>query len=288
MKSVYYREQKTICGESISEAGYMEVDIYPVTPSQHKQSIRAKKKQASSLAQQAYNDKMARRYHVQLVNTNFGDGDYSWTGTYDDEHLPDPVDRDKAVRDWSNYMKRVYRYCDRNEIERPRWVMATEFSTILENGESVGRTHHHAIIKRTDGLTRDILEDLWRDRNGESLGFCRCEYLRTEHGTVEGLVQYISKNKKCDRAWRQSRGLKKPITPRPNDVKWSRKKLEEASTLYIDDREYWESQYEGYTLDRVETQVTDAGARHTTVILYKDTAKLKKKGRRGKLYEDGT
>ena len=263
-RSVYYREQKTICGESIEDAGYMEVDLYPVTPAQHRQSIRAKKKQATSLAQQAYNDKMARRYHVQLVNTNFGDGDFSWTGTYDDDCLPDPADRERAVKDWSNFVKRVYRWCDARGVERPKWVMATEYSTKLDDGSYVGRTHHHAIIKRTEGLTRETLEELW------GFGFCRCEFLRTEHGTVEGLVQYISKNKRCDRSWRQSRGLKKPITPRPNDLKWSRRKLEEASTLYVDDREFWEGMYEGFILDRVETRVTDTGYRHTTVIMYRD------------------
>ena len=271
-KSIYYREQRHICGESIEKAGYMEVDLYQVTPSQHKAGCRAKKKEATSLAQQTYNEKRAKRYHVQLVNTNFGRGDFSWTGTYNDEHLPEAGDKEKADRDWSNYMKRVYRWCDKNGVDRPKWIMATEYSTLQEDGSSVGRTHHHAIIQHTAGLTRDVLEELWRDRSGNSLGLCRCEYLEVEHGSVEGLVQYISKNKRCDRSWRQSKGLKKPITPRPNDTKWSRKRLEEASTLYIDDRDYWEKQYPGFILDRVETKVSDAGARHTVVILYRDTS----------------
>ena len=65
----------------------MEVDLYPVTPKQHKASRRAKKKEACTLAQQTYNDNRSKRYHVQLVNANFGKGDFSWTGTYDDDHL---------------------------------------------------------------------------------------------------------------------------------------------------------------------------------------------------------
>lgn len=87
MKSIYYREQKHICGKDYDTAPYMEVDLYPVTVKQHKASRRAKKKEASSLAQQTYNDNRAKRYHVQLVNTNFGHGDFAWTGTYDDAHL---------------------------------------------------------------------------------------------------------------------------------------------------------------------------------------------------------
>ena len=71
----------------------------------------------------------------------------------------------------------------------------------------------------------------------------------------------------CARSWRQSRGLEKPKTPPPNDSKWSRRKLDEASTMYIDDTEFWEKKYPGYTLNRVETKVSDGGMRHTIVIL---------------------
>ena len=76
--SLYYREQKHICGKDYATAGYMEVDLYPVTPKQHKASRRAKKKEACTLAQQTYNDNRSKRYHVQLVNANFGKGDFSW------------------------------------------------------------------------------------------------------------------------------------------------------------------------------------------------------------------
>ena len=269
--TIFYREQKTICGKNYETAGYMEIDLYQITPAQHRMSIRGKKKEATSLAQQTYNDKRAKRYHVQLVNTNFGKGDFSWTGTYNDEHLPEYDEREKVDRDWTNFIKRVYRFCDKQGIKRPKWIMATEYSTLdEETNEVIGRHHHHAIIEHTEGLTRDILEELWRDRQGKSIGLCRCEYLQVAHGSVESLVQYISKNKRCDRSWRQSKGLDKPKTPRPNDTKWSAKRLHEASTLYIDDKEFWQREYPGYMLERVETKVSDAGARHTTVIMYRD------------------
>ncbi len=267
MGKVYYREQKHICGRDYETAPYMEVDLYPVTYRQHKASRRAKRKEATTLAQQTYNNNRAKRYHVQLVNTNFKQGDFSWTGTYDNAHLPDPEDTERADRDWGNYIKKLYRWCDKNGVERPKWVMATEYSTKQEDGAYIGRHHHHAIIQKTEGLTRDVLESLWCDRNGNRMGFTRCEYLDFDHGSVESLVRYISKNKRCDRSWRQSRGLEKPKTPKPNDSKWSRKKIDDASTLYIDDAAYWERQYPGYTLNRVETKVSDAGMRHTTVIL---------------------
>ncbi len=265
--SLYYREQKHICGKDYATAGYMEVDLYPVTPKQHKASRRAKKKEACTLAQQTYNDNRSKRYHVQLVNANFGKGDFSWTGTYDDDHLPAPGDTKRADMDWTNYIKRVYRWCDKNGVERPKWVAATEYTTVMADGTICGRHHHHAIIQHTEGLTRDVLEELWSDKNGNRIGLTRGEYLTVDHGSVEGLVKYINKNKRCARSWRQSRGLEKPKTPPPNDTKWSRKKLEEASTVYIDDAAFWEQKYPGYTLNRVETKVSNAGQRHTVVIL---------------------
>ncbi len=267
MSKIYYREQKHICGRSYETAPYMEVDLYPVTERQHKASKRAKKKEATSLAQQRYNDNRAKRYNVQLVATNFGKGDFSWTGTYDDDHLPAPEDTARADADWTNYRRRVYHWCDSHGVKRPKWIMVTEYSTKQEDGKILGRHHHHAIIEHTEGLTREVLEDLWCDRKGQRLGFTRCEYLMVDHGSVEGLVRYICKNKRCARSWRQSRGLEKPKTPPPNDSKWNRKKLDEASTLYVDDAAYWEHQYPGYTLNRVIPHVTDDGRRHTTVIL---------------------
>ena len=263
---LFYREQKHICGKDYDTAQYMEVDLYQVSAKKHKASRRAKKKEASSLAQQTYNDKRAKRYHVQRVNTNFGKGDFSWTGTYDDDHLPAPGDYRRADLDFTNFIKRLYRWCDGHGVQRPKWVAATEYTTVGEDGSVCGRHHHHAIIQHTEGLTRDVLEELW-SVNGKRIGLTRGEYLDVDHGSVEGLVRYIGKNKRCARSWRQSRGLEKPKTPPPNDTKWSRKKFEQAATLYIDDAAFWERQYPGYTLNRVETTVSNSGQRHTVVIL---------------------
>ena len=57
--TIFYREQKTICGKNYETAGYMEIDLYQITPAQHRMSIRGKKKEATSLAQQTYTETMA-------------------------------------------------------------------------------------------------------------------------------------------------------------------------------------------------------------------------------------
>ena len=287
MKAIYYREQKHICGKDYDTAPYMEVDLYPVTARQHKGSRQAKQREATSLAMQVYNDKRAIRHHVQVVATNFTGKDYAWHGTYDDAHLPAPGDTKRVDRNWANYIRKVYRWCDKHGVKRPKWIMVTEYTTADEKGRKVGRHHHHAIIEHTTGLTRDVLEDLWCDQDGEPMGLTNCDRLQIDHGSVEGLVQYINKNKRCARRWRQSRGLEMPKRPRPNDSTWTRRKLEEASTLYIDDREFWEKKYPGYTLNRVETTVSNAGHRHTLVILRRaenaTAAKGRKKSKSGRM-----
>lgn len=254
----YYREQKHICGPT-----YMEVDLYPVTQTQHKASPRAKRREASSLAQQQYNDKRAKRYCIQLAHANFVHGDFVVTLTYSDENQPAPGDTRRVDRDLTNFIKRLYRFCNARGLPHPKWMGATEYATVDELGTVVGRNHHHMMIQRVPGLTREIVEELW------GLGLVRAEKLDTVHGSIEALVRYINKNRRCSRRWRQSRGLTKPLTPRPNDTKWTRTKLERASTLYIDDADYWAAQYPDYRLDRVETDVSPDGRRHTLVILHR-------------------
>ena len=43
MKQTYTREKRTLCGE-----GYMEVDLYPITPEEHKAKRRKKTRPSKS------------------------------------------------------------------------------------------------------------------------------------------------------------------------------------------------------------------------------------------------
>ena len=260
---IYVREQKHICGDDYASAPYMEVDVFEITAAQHRANARAKKELATSLVKDKYNEEARRRYLNQLVSTNFTRKDYSLTLTYAGEHLPAAGDMAQADRDFSNFIKRLYRYCDKHGIEHPKWVCVTEYSTLDEDGKRLGRHHHHAIISRPAGLEREAIEDLW------GKGRARCERLDFEHGSVEGLARYITKNKRCKRNWRQSRGLKSPKTPRPNDSRWSRKKLKDAFENCLEDRAFWEKKFPGYTLHRCEPRITGSGTMHLIVKMYR-------------------
>lgn len=257
------REQKHICGESYSTAPYLEADIFEITESQHKASARAKKELATSLVKDKHNQEAAKRYLVQLINTNFGPGDWSITQTYTDENLPAAGDLARADKDFSNFVKRLYRYCDKHDIEHPKWVCVTEYRTLDEEGHPLGRHHHHVIMSHPAGMTRDAVEALW------DKGRIRCERLDFDHNSLEGLAKYIVKNKRCKRHWRQSRGLAMPKRPQPNDSKWSRKKLRNAFENCLEDGAFWEKQYPGYRLHRCEPQITGNGTMHLVVKMYR-------------------
>ena len=258
------REQKHICGKNLETAPYLEVDIFEITEAQHKASTRAKKELATSLAKENQNQNASRRYLTQLVNTNFHLGDWSVTLTYTDENLPAAGDFDRVDKDFSNFTKRLYRLCDRRGIERPKWVCVTEYRTIDKNGKTLGRHHHHEIMSHPAGLTREDVEGLWNK------GGIRCERVWFDHNSAESLAKYITKNKRCKRHWRQSRGLEMPKRPKPNDSRWSRKKLKEAFQNRLEDGAFWEGKFPGFRLHRCEAKVTGNETMHMIVKMYRE------------------
>lgn len=98
-----------------------------------------------------------------------------------------------------NYTKWLYRWRDRNGVQRPKWVVATGHTTITGDGKVYGRHHHHTIIQHTRGLTRGVLEGLWSVNEKKIGSTCR-EYLDVDHDSVESLMRYISKNKRYARS----------------------------------------------------------------------------------------
>lgn len=129
-------------------------------------------------------------------------------------------------------MKKLYRMCDKKGIRHPKWIVVHEYSTYVD-GVWVGKHHHHVIMQRVYGLTREMVEEAWSGR-----GMARCEPLHFDNGYITSLAKYIMKNVRCKRHWRQSRGLKPPKMPRPNDGKMSRTKLKDVCENRLEDRAY--------------------------------------------------
>lgn len=212
------------------------------------------------------NDMIARRYFCQLAYTNFGESDWAVTFTYDHGHQPAPGDFDQVDRDWTNFTRRLKRFCKKMGREASKWMQVAEYSVVDEDGKVTGRHHHHAILQ--GNLTWQEIKDLWRDSTGRPMGLVKVEPIDLTCSSFERLTTYMTKARARIRRWRQSQGLKKPKTPRPNDTRWSRKRFDEAFTL-PDDRAYWEKKYPGYTLRECEQHITGNNTKHLIVKLKK-------------------
>ena len=92
----FVREKKTICGEN-----YIEMDLFEMT-NMHLKGKPDKRKNASTMKQIAQNNKNARRYFTQLVNTNFGENDFCIHATYTRACMPSTVE--EAEKNVTNYM----------------------------------------------------------------------------------------------------------------------------------------------------------------------------------------
>lgn len=255
MKDRYVREQKTICGKE-----YMEVDLLNVSPAEHRASVRKKKEFASSLAMQRCNERYSKRKLQWMVAENFTERkNQTWIVhmTYSDEWLPYyDEDAENNVTNWLDKMNRrqakKYAAANRENPANPGGVLPkVKYITVTEHqredkdkGLKEVRYHHHTILECD--LSIDEIKSCWgtgRGKNWESLGLVKCDRAEFDKGSLEAYCEYITKNQKRTRRWRQSQGLRKPTQPRPNDTRYTPRKLAEAATMYIDDRKFWEDRY---------------------------------------------
>ena len=128
-----------------------------------------------------------------------------------------------------------------------KYIAVTEFQHAdEEKGLKEVRYHHHMILECD--LSIDEIKDLWVTRCGkgwvEPLGLVKADRAEFDKGGLDAYCEYITKYEgKRTHKWRQSKGLRMPTQPRPNDTRYTPRKLAEAATLYIDDKKFWEDRY---------------------------------------------
>lgn len=252
MKKRYTREKKTLCGE-----GYMEVDLYHITPEEHA-AKRRKKTRPSSERQKKRNAQHAHRWRVQKANANFTVLGFYLTLTYIEAFLPESMEQ--AQRDLRNYIRRV------------KAAIAKLYGADVELrvmgltgcGRKSGRYHHHLLIE-CKGLTmrqnadfRQLLEDKWAvrwpDGSVESLGTANADRLNLQN-RLDDLITYFEKHGQM--RWYETRNLTLPVEHTPNDTRWSRKQLRKGCTDCKDNAYWWEQRYPGWKF----VPVRRAGAR---------------------------
>ena len=242
----FVREKKIYCGKN-----YMEVDLYSLSEYQleKKKGKRSKKKYVSLPKQEKMNDINARRKLIQILETNFGEGDIFLSTTYKPKYLPKSYD--DAQRESRNYIRRIRDKMKALGIkEELKYVVITSMREGKGNDEPV-RYHHHYII--SCGLDRDTLENLWRrkknkgEKIGDPIGYANSKRIQEDINTgILGLANYLAKHTSYKRKWSCSQNLERPFE-RTNDYKYSRKRLIQYA-LDPYDIERWEKIYPGWTV----------------------------------------
>lgn len=268
----FVREKKIYCGRD-----YLEVDIYNYTAAEQEvaqRGRRSKKEIISTPKQVDWNDINSKRHFLQLVNTNFGEGDIHVTLTYSSGNTP-PTCAD-AERELRNYLRRV-EYKRQKAGLPPLKYIQIPVCTFKKDGITPARIHHHVIMN--GGLSRDEIEDLWRKRRrkgqkkGVRIGYANADRLQPEEYGLAALCEYLSKQAGGKKRWSSSQNLDKPekeVTDpdsppkaepsrfsasanlekpwsRTNDHSFSRKEVAKIAKS-PPPATYWEKRYPGYTL----------------------------------------
>lgn len=234
------REKKIFCGKN-----YLEVDIFPYTLEVIKKG-RSKKQKESLLSQKNLNDKNARRKFVQLGEANFGKDDYVVHLTY--RVLPESIE--EAEKKIQNYIRRLKRRIKKEEAGELKYMLVTAYGEDKKTGKVV-RIHHHMLINGV--LTRDVVEELWRerrrkgDKEGRSLGYVNAKKIQPDCiSGITDLCMYVIGNPH-KRRWTCSQNLERPVT-RTNDYRYSKRKIYELATSPVVDVAFLEKKYKGYTI----------------------------------------
>lgn len=256
------RRKTTVCGKGKE---YLQVEIFPLGDVP-RGGRRRKRYRETSPAQRGLNERRARDYFDKLAKCNFGRGDFFVTLTYGEEVLPGSV-RD-AEQDVRNYVRRL-----KTLAKKVRGRV--EYLAVVEQGAK-GGWHHHLLVKRGCGLTREELEGTWKK------GWSDCKYVvDNREKNLERLTRYMTKGMNGTRRWMSSRGLVKPLVY-ISDTAISKKAYREMSLFRengVEAREYFERRYAGYEVVEFVNEVNlEYGGCYIRVRM------RKRKGRHG--YEE--
>lgn len=199
--------------KTIKSGNQLEIEIYPEF-TRRKSITKDGRFSKRKDIQNNLNNKNARKTLIRLINTNFTSKDYFITLTYTKE----PESEERAMKNISNYIKRINRLRKKKGLENAKYIYVTEFRK--EEDKPI-RFHHHLIIE--GGLTMDELEEKWG--HGKRNNCRRLDPI--EEDGLTGLANYFCKEPKVTKykkKWVSSKNLKKPII-RKNHRDFSNRKV---------------------------------------------------------------
>lgn len=232
--------------KTVRHGNLLDLEIFPIwnTASEEKAARKAKKRNPK--AQEALNERNARKRLDRLVNENFNAGDIKLDLTYDDEHLPT---YEQAYRDITNYFRRVKRYRKKHGLGEMKYYYRIEYAD--EEGVEK-RGHHHVIMS---GMDRDDAEKLW------GKGRANADRIQPDsNGSISGAAIYLvktGKRAKGKHRWAGSKNLKQPGMT-VADTKLSRRrayKLAQEADAF--GKDLFENFYPGYAFTEVEVKYSE-------------------------------
>lgn len=272
------REKKTISGR------LLEADFYPVWENGSKMPVRPSGTKESSEAQKKYNNNVAIKRAVRLINANFDNEDLLLTYTYEQKFAPLTIEG--ASRDMDNYKRRI-KTRRASELKRIEKLLKTDLQNkkyrallkklkapfkyyytieevIYKTGSLKGQKNYHVHLFMTGGLDRDTVEAMW----GKSVRV-NARRFRPEVFGPEAAARYISKDPQGRKRFRHSQNLVQPET-RVKDGHISSRTVERMAKQLVDDKKYWERRYKGYRFLRCFSRFNKYnGHWYVSVVMYK-------------------
>jgi len=196
------------------KAGLLHVEIIGTVPEASPGRRRSSHCRPTSAAQQFYNDKCSWRELELRAAANFGRGDWVYTTTYDDAHLPtSKKEAEKLLRK----LVRKLRDVRRKRGEELRYIYVTEGWHGKSKDDYFGgdgrledrRLHHHIVINGVGPGDLEEIQSLWASIGG---GYVRAEPVDVHY--YRELAKYLTKEarefgrgKPGEKTWRRSQNL---------------------------------------------------------------------------------
>lgn len=263
MRGMYYRTK------TIKSGTLLEVEAYPLLPKGVTKAIR--KLMVSKEAIKLHNQMAAEKRLIRLVEANFTEDDYYFTGTFENGKLP-TLDQARKI---------IKRFIERMNYERKKRGMPNaKYIYVIEGceeGSRQQRVHFHMIV---DGLLDRLqLKEIWGN------GRVRCDELDPEgYDGLVRLAKYLVKDPKGRKRWAPSKGLKQP-TVTVADRKMRASAANRIARNMNDAAAALEKIYPGYKFDKAEVKTNPyiPGCYIYAVMRKKDDGEKKTKG--GKQHE---
>ena len=230
------------CAKTNYAGKMLELDGYALwnTRAQVIEANKARREQSAQVIKNR-NHQKAERKIIQLIHENFQTGDLEMYGSF----VVEPKSRKEAHRAFDCFIRDLRKMYQEYGAEL-KYIYIDEAEG--PDGAPV-RFHYHIFVNLADGITRDMVEDLWRSRYGIANG---TRLVENEFG-LTGFAKYVLKAPlavKNRRKWACSRNMSKPEEHRstrlPNGKTLTKKRMMDLLENRLDPQKFFEDAFPDY------------------------------------------